>query len=203
MVSRGGTDIITLPQNIKNGVSQELALKYLDYKVDYELAVVKSNEVVELAKINSTILIHTEKEHNRTLEGRIIASSVLFLGTALSYKTYETTEPLRYFLNTIVENIKPSLFPNWHSLLLNENQWIVGYAASGINQFIRLFLLFGISTKKISILILQTSEGIISLGGATAALFVLFVFVVFSGVLLKLYLSDIAITPLSLKIQRN
>ena len=182
-----------------SGQGQELALKYLECKERYEIQVIKSNETVELAKVQSTILIHTEKERSRTLEARILAGSIFFLGAALSYKTYETTEPLKNLMNSIIVSIKPSLFPNWQSLLLNENKWVVGYVASGINQLTRLSLLLGVSVKRVGIILLQTSDGIIGLGGMTAAMFVLFVMIVFSGVLMKLYVSDIFITPVSFR----
>ena len=202
MEGQEGLGELQIIERLPKGKDQ-LALKYLDCKLNYETALIKSNETVELAKVKSNILIHTEKEHSRTIEGRILAISTLSLGSALAYKTYETTEPLRMFFTTIVEIVKPSLYPNWQSLLLNEKQWVVGYAASGVNQLIRLFLVLGVSAKKILLLILQTSDGIISLGGMTAALFVLFVFVVFSGLLLKLYISDVFITPISLKVNKN
>ena len=177
----------------------QLALKYLECKERYEIALIESNKSIEIAKVQSTILIHTEKERSRTVEGRILAGSVFLLGAALSYKTYETTDPIKKFMTTMIDSIKPSLLPNWQRFLLNESQWVVGYAASGLNQCIRLVLLLGVSGKKVSIVLLQVSDEIISLGGITAALFVLFVMIVFSGVLLKLYISDVSITPVSFK----
>jgi hypothetical protein len=185
----------------------DIVMKFLEYQADLHHALIKSNERVQLQEIEGeqnikkkTLEASQRYERTRILERRVFLVSFLTMGGVLSYTTYKSVEPLHKFIMDFVKYCENPFLPNWTQYLMNEKSWTTGYVALAVNTFLRLILTLGIVCKKLILLALILSKGILQTGEVTAALFVFVLFLILTMVVIKLYSSNITITLASVSI---
>jgi len=185
----------------------EIVMKFLEYQADLHHALIKSNERVQLQEIEGeqnlkkkTLEASQRYERTRILERRVFLISFLTMGGVLSYTTYKSVEPLHVFILDFVKYCENPFLPNWTQYLMNEKAWTTGYLALAVNTLLRLILTLGIVCKKLILLVLVLSKGILQTGEVTAALFVFVLFLILTMIVIKLYSSNITITLASVSI---
>jgi hypothetical protein len=185
----------------------EIAMKFLEYQAELHHTLIKSNERVQLQEIEGeqslkkkTLEASQRYERTRILERRVFLVSFLTMGGILSYTTYKSVEPLHVFILDFVKYCENPFLPNWTQYLMNEKAWTTGYLALAVNTLLRLILTLGIVCKKLILLALTLSKGILQTGEVTAALFVFVLFLILTMIVIKLYSSNITITLASISI---
>ena len=210
------TDVITRTSNalvipktmaIIANKNPDIVMKFLEYQADLHHALIKSNERVQLQEIEGeqnlkkkTLEASQRYERTRILERRVFLVSFLTMGGILSYTTYKSVEPLHIFILDFVKYCENPFLPNWTQYLMNEKAWTTGYLALAVNTLLRLILTLGIVSKKLILLALILSKGILQTGEVTAALFVFVLFLILTMIVIKLYSSNITITLASISI---
>ena len=185
----------------------EIVMKFLEYQAELHHALIKSKERVQIQEIEGeqslkkkTLEASQTYERTRILERRVFLVSFLTMGGVLSYTTYKSVEPLHVFILDFVKYCENPFLPNWTQYLMNEKAWTTGYLALAVNTILRLVLTLGIICKKLVLLALILSKGILQTGEVTAALFVFVLFLILTMVVIKLYSSNITITLASVSI---
>jgi len=185
----------------------EIVMKFLEYQAELHHALIKSNERVQLQEIEGeqnlkkkTLEASQTYERTRILERRVFLVSFLTMGGILSYTTYKSVEPLHVFILDFVKYCQNPFLPNWTQYLMNEKSWTTGYLALAVNTLLRLVLCLGTVGKKLFLLALTLSKGILQTGEVTAALFVFVLFLILTMIVIKLYSSNITITIASISI---
>jgi hypothetical protein len=197
------TNALVIPKTMATIADKnpEIVMKFLEYQAELHHALIKSNERVQLQEIEGeqnlkkkTLDASQRYERTRILERRVFLISFLTMGGVLSYTTYKSVEPLHVFILDFVKYCENPFLPNWTQYLMNEKSWTTGYLALAVNTLLRLILCLGTVCKKLILLALILSKGILQTGEVTAALFVFVLFLILTMIVIKLYSSNITVT---------
>ena len=133
---------------------------------------------------------------NRRWVGNALGIGVMLGGAVLSVGAYGATEAVRGIIVTIISAIEPSLFPGG-APYLDDSGMITGYIYTAINGVIRLFLLGGMSVKRVLLIILNAISGLVAYGGLAPPVAIMLGALIVAMVVMMLYRSDFNIsTPL-------
>jgi hypothetical protein len=170
---------------------QQIQLFHRKLKNDkfLELTRIETDKIVQQEQIAAKTLVI----HQRTNEARFFGCLLLLCGLLVAYQTYHTTDFIVDFLQQITLFIKTPFLPNWETYLLDENSFVSGWCAKGVNAFLRLFLLGGVSVKRILLLGTNLLAGIASMGTFGAITVVVLITIFLTVVCMKLYINDFKI----------
>ncbi len=156
---------------------------------DVQLKRIESLELVKQERIKATTLY----DRQRTYEARFFGLVLFACGFSLAYQTWYTTEHLTGFLHQSISSLSTPFLPFWTQYMLDETSMFYGWAAKGINIFLRIILLFGVAIKKLILILLYSFTNIASTGSLGSSSVVFIVTITLIVIFMKLYISDVSI----------